>query len=70
MHFLDRASVNVPQCLSQFDYRIQRWEDFRGDCKRQLRAALVEMQGIPNITTPDASEYGVRCAYCECAVHH
>ena len=28
------------------------------------------MQGFPGVTTADAREYGVRCAYCEGAIHH
>jgi uncharacterized protein (TIGR02646 family) len=28
------------------------------------------MQGIPGVTAEDASEYGVRCAYCEALIHH
>lgn len=67
---LDRASVIAPACLAEYDHRTQTWDDFGGNCKRQLRFALVQLQGIPGITTADAAEYGVRCAYCEGAIHH
>ena len=70
MHKLDRASVAAPGCLATYDYQSQSWDDLAGECKRQLRAALVKMQGIPGVTTADANEYGVRCAYCEGAIHH
>lgn len=71
MHKLDRSGVVAPDCLSAYDYKTQTWDDFgRGECKKTLRAALVEMQGIPGVTTADAAEYGVRCAYCEGAIHH
>lgn len=70
MHKLDRASVRPPACLNAYDYRAQQWGDLGSECKRQLRAALVQMQGIPGVTTPDANEYGLRCAYCEGAIYH
>ena len=70
MHKLDRNNIEAPQCLSEFDYSTQNWDDFGGECKKQLRAVLVQMQGIPGVTTEEASEYGVRCAYCEDAIHH
>lgn len=67
---LDRASINAPACLAEYDHRTQTWEDFRGCCKKQLRFALFQLQGIPGITTADAAEYGLRCAYCEGAIYH
>lgn len=70
MHKLDRTSVAPPECLDAYDYQTQRWGALGADCKRQLRAALVLMQGIPGVTTPDANEYGLRCAYCEGSIHH
>lgn len=70
MHKLDRNKIEVSQCLSEYDYSTQTWDDFGGECKKQLRAVLVQMQGIPGVTTKEASEYGVRCAYCEDAIHH
>jgi uncharacterized protein (TIGR02646 family) len=70
MHKLDRVNTEAPQCLSEYDHNTQTWDDFSGECKKQLRAALVQMQGIPGVTTAEASEYGVRCAYCEDAIHH
>lgn len=70
MHKLDRNNTNAPSCLSDYDHKIHTWDDFGGECKKQLRAALVQMQGIPGVTTADASEYGVRCAYCEDVIHH
>lgn len=70
MHKLSRALVEVPVCLSGYDYKHQTWNDFGGICKSQVRFALVKMQGIPGVTTEDAAEYGVRCAYCEGAIHH
>lgn len=70
MHKLNRGNTEAPQCLSDYDHNTQTWDDFGGECKKRLRAALVQMQGIPGVTTEDASEYGVRCAYCEDAIHH
>lgn len=67
---LDRASVVAPACLGEYDHRTQTWEDFKGICKRQLRFALAQFQGIPDVTTADAAEYGLRCAYCEGTIHH
>lgn len=70
MHKLDRTSVTPPACLDAYDYRTQKWKDLGSECKRELRAALVQMQGIPGVTTPDANEYGLRCAYCEGTIFH
>lgn len=70
MHKLDRASVMPPACLDAYDYHTQKWKDLGSACKRELRAALVQMQGIPGVTTPDANEYGLRCAYCEGTIFH
>lgn len=70
MHKLDRSKVTAPECLADYDYRTQIWDDLRGECKRALRAALVQMQGIPGVTPDDGSEHGVRCAYCEAQIHH
>jgi len=70
MHYLDRTAVQAPLCLAGYDHASQTWVDFGGVCKSQLRAALVRMQGIPGVTTVDAAEYGVRCAYCESAIRH
>lgn len=69
MHKLDRTIATPPESLSDYNYRTQTWKDLAPDCKKALRAALVEMQGIPGVTTPDADEYGLRCAYCECAIY-
>lgn len=70
MHYLDRATVQAPACLNNYDHATQSWDDFAAACKQQLRAALVAMQGIPGVTTDEAEEYGVRCAYCESAIRH
>ena len=70
MHKLDRNCVAAPDCLNEYDYRTQTWDDLGGECKRAVRAALVQMQGIPGVTTADAAEYGVRCAYCEGSIHY
>ncbi len=70
MHNLDRSLTSVPDCLSEYDYNTQTWDDLIGDCKSQVRLALVQMQGIPGITIEDSEEYGVRCAYCESAIYH
>lgn len=70
MHKLDRAGAAAPDCLNDYDYKTQTWDDFGGECKKALRAALVQMQGVPGVTTEDAAEYGVRCAYCEGAIFH
>lgn len=70
MHKLDRLSVTPPNCLSEYDYHRQSWDDLDGECKSQVRFALVRMQGIPGVTIEDSNEYGVRCAYCEGAIYH
>lgn len=67
---LDRSTVAAPACLSELDYLNQGWKDLGSSCKRQLRSALVQLQGIEGTTTADASEYGVRCAYCEGPIYH
>ena len=70
MHKLDRTTVTAPTCLNDYQYPTHTWDKLDGTCKRALRAALVQMQGIPGITTPDANEYGLRCAYCEAQIRH
>lgn len=70
MHKLDRTGVAPPACLATYNYQAQSWDDLAAPCKRELRAALVLMQGIPGVTTPDANEYGLRCAYCEGTIFH
>lgn len=71
MHFLDRNSVTEPSCLSSYSYPAQTWKSFGGPCKVELRKALVELQGEPGITnSAGASEYGIRCAYCESSIFH
>ncbi|WP_239646742.1 retron system putative HNH endonuclease [Pseudomonas syringae] len=67
---LDRTSVDAPPCLADYNHPTHEWSDFRGTCKKQLRFALVQLQGIDGVTTEDAAEYGVRCAYCEGAIFH
>lgn len=71
MHYLDRSGINAPECLRNYDYRSQGWDDLDGPCKRRLRYQLVIMQGDPSVSTVDgAGEYGVRCAYCEGPIYH
>lgn len=70
MHKLDRETVSAPLCLENYDYQSQSWDNLQRECKEQVRNALVQMQGIPDVSTQDANEYGVRCAYCEGAIHH
>ncbi|MBX3631058.1 MAG: TIGR02646 family protein [Nitrosomonas sp.] len=70
MHKLNRACTAPPACLSAYDYQIQNWDDLDAECKHLLRAALVQMQGIPGVTTPESNEYGLRCAYCEGGIYH
>lgn len=70
MHKLERADVNAPACLAEYDYQTQKWADFGGNCKKQLRFALFQMQGIPGITVENAAEYGLRCAYCEGGIYN
>lgn len=67
---LDRATVAAPTCLTQLDYLNQRWADLGSTCKRELRAALVQLQGATSGAAGDAPEYGVRCAYCEGPIYH
>lgn len=70
MHKLDRTGVAPPACLAAYNHPAQIWADLAAQCKRELRAALVWMQGIPGVTTPEANEYGLRCAYCEGTIFH
>jgi uncharacterized protein (TIGR02646 family) len=70
MRKLDRNAVAAPSCLSAYDYRTLSWGDFGAACKRSVRFALFQLQGIHGITSEDASEYGLRCAYCESAIRH
>lgn len=70
MHKLDRAASQPPDCLGSYDYNMQKWSDLAAPCKSALRAALVLMQGQPGVTTPEANEYGLRCAYCEGPIFH
>lgn len=71
MHFLDRASIEEPECLGNYVYPEQNWQSFGSSCKKELRAALVELQGEPGVSNaPGAGEFGVRCAYCESFIHH
>lgn len=70
MKKLDRTRIARPECLDAYDYKTQTWDDFGGECKRMVRFALAQMQGIPGLTTEDAEEYGVRCAYCEGQIFH
>ncbi|MDY0983153.1 retron system putative HNH endonuclease [Microbacterium sp. CFBP9023] len=66
MHLLDRGGVRAPDCLDDYDYSDHTWKQFGKACKREVRARLVEMQGIPGVSAASgANEYGVRCAYCE-----
>lgn len=68
MHRLDRSKLRPPACLNGYDYRTRTWDDLDQKCKRELRAALLQMQGNPNIATPEADRCGLRCAYCESAI--
>lgn len=70
MHKLDRATATPPVCLGTYNYKTQTWDDLDSGCKRALRAALVQMQGIPGVTTANANEFGLRCAYCEGTIHN
>lgn len=70
MHTLDRSVAAAPACLGAYDYQTHTWEDLDSACKRQLRFALFQMQGIPGVVSEDAKEYGLRCAYCESAIRH
>ena len=70
MNKLNRAAIAAPTCLQTYNYKVHSWSDLGAICKRELRAALVEMQGIPGVTTPNANEYGLRCAYCEGPIFH
>lgn len=70
MYKLDRSKIAEPECLADCDYKTQTWDKFGFECKQKVRFALVKMQGIPGVTTEDATEYGVRCAYCEGQIFH
>ena len=44
MHKLNRSGLAAPDCLKNYSYPTQNWEKFGGQCKKVLRAALVQMQ--------------------------
>lgn len=69
MHYLNRTAVQAPACLANYTHTTQTWDDFGPACKALLRVALAELQGIPGVTTQGPGEYGLRCAYCEGAIH-
>lgn len=70
MHKLDRTAITPPDCLNSYNYRTQSWSDLTPADKRNLRNALLQMQGQPDVTIPEVNEYGLRCAYCEGAIRH
>jgi len=55
MHRLDRPHGSASECLSDFDYRTNTWDDVKSECKAQIRDSLVAIQGH-------------RCAYCESSI--
>lgn len=60
MHKLDRSAVEAPSCLAEYDHQYQNWDDLGPNCKKQVREALVYLQG-----NPASLEGHIRCAYCE-----
>lgn len=74
MHKLHRSQLAPPSCLAEYDHHTQTWDDLHGNCKKQIRSRLLQMQAKPpqDTTVPDetenASPYGLRCAYCEEAI--
>lgn len=66
---LDRTSIDAPDCLAGYDHRIHAWDDVGGQCKQELRQALVQLQKKPALSPERPHEQGVRCAYCESAIH-
>ena len=70
MHLLDRASVPAPGCLAAYDPSVHKWSHVNAACKRNVRDALEEMQGIPSsLVSSGAVPTHVRCAYCEGAIY-
>lgn len=70
MHKLDRTHVCAPACLAGYDHSQDSWDDLRSDCKRKVRAALQKLQGRPDFAEDSGGRmYGLRCAYCESAIH-
>ena len=45
MHQLDRATVQRPPCLDNYDGNVHSWDDLQPQDKRALRLALQRMQG-------------------------
>lgn len=75
MHKLDRTGIEAPQCLENYDYQAQNWDQFGGACKKQLRQRLEVMQGqpVPGEDGQPVAWINIRCAYCEvvlCADSH
>ena len=74
MHQLDRATVQRPPCLDNYDGNVHSWDDLQPQDKRALRLALQRMQGgqIAADDTNDAADVvsGLRCAYCESQIYY
>ncbi len=72
MHQLNRAAVQKPACLDNYDWNSKTWDDFQGQDKKTVRLALQRIQG-QQIATDDADDeahviIGLLCAYCECQI--
>jgi uncharacterized protein (TIGR02646 family) len=52
MRKLNRADINEPACLANYQHGHHQWDDVTGENKAQIRQQLQHMQGR-------------RCAYCE-----
>lgn len=64
MHKLERSNASTPNCLVEYDYQSQSWNDLGAQCKREIRSSLVQMQGITLNPTEQLNKDYVRCAYC------
>ena len=71
MHKLNRAAVQRPACLDNYDWNSQTWKNLHSNIQdnRTVRLSLQSMQGQQIVNeAADDEQYvilGLRCAYCE-----
>ena len=74
MHKLNRASVQKPVCLDDYDWNTQTWDELQRQDKKTIRLRLQSMQGrqIVDDSSDDEQLFivGLRCAYCESQVRY
>ncbi|MDB5334581.1 MAG: Uncharacterized protein JWN70_200 [Planctomycetaceae bacterium] len=74
MHKLNRAAVQRPACLDNYDWNTQTWDKLHGQNKKRVRLSLQSMQGQQIVDdASDDEQYfivGLRCAYCEGQIYY